>query len=417
MDGAETERVVIIGGGVVGVSSAYFLSQHYEELNKGSSSNGQREVDIVLVERTGLASCASGAAGGFLAKGTFHQGADIEELSTKGFDLHQQLADELDGYSRYGYRRVSTYSVECSPNAAKASNLASEKVVDSDTEISWLKQDAIISSMQIGSASDTAQVTPKLLVETLWQEASSRGARLVLAGVTDIKRENAATVDKRLHKYTVTLSNGSSIAATKVLVCMGPWTYYAREYQIFADMPKSYFEIYGLLAHNSIFKPKEQIPAQALFVSISGSKYKDGDEIEFYPRPDNTLFVCGEALDDAIVIPKELDGLGSSSGGVGKPSSFNKLASIYNNLMNGTDEVSPVSTGAGYLPVRNSGLPVISRIGQLDGVFVGAGHSCWGILNGPITGLLLSQLCTNQDDSTLLAVKNLDMFRIDRFLS
>ncbi|OMJ19325.1 putative oxidoreductase [Smittium culicis] len=196
---------------------------------------------------------------------------------------------------------------------------------------------------------------------------------------------------------------------------MGPWTYYAREYQIFADLPKSYFDIYGLLAHNSIFKPKEQIPAQALFVSISGSKYKDGDEIEFYPRPDNTLFVCGEALDDAIIVPKELDGLGSSSG-IGKLSSFNKLASIYNNLMNSTDEVTPVSTGAGYLPVRNCGLPVISRIGQLDGVFVGAGHSCWGILNGPITGLILSQLCTNQDDSTLLAVKSLDMFHIDRFL-
>ncbi|OMJ22796.1 putative oxidoreductase [Smittium culicis] len=413
MDGAETERIVIIGGGVVGVSSAYFLSKYYEELNKGSSGNGQREVDIVLVERQGLASCASGAAGGFLAKGTFHQGTDIEELSTKGFDLHQQLADELDGYSRYGYRRLSTYSVECAPNSAKTSESASEQLANGDTEISWLKQDAIVSSMQIGSTGDTAQVTPKLLVETLWQEAASRGARLVLAGVTDIKRSNEAAAD--LHKYTLTLSDGNYLVATKVLVCMGPWTYYAREYQIFADLPKSYFDIYGLLAHNSIFKPKEQIPAQALFVSISGSKYKDGDEIEFYPRPDNTLFVCGEALDDAIIVPKELDGLGSSSG-IGKLSSFNKLASIYNNLMNSTDEVTPVSTGAGYLPVRNCGLPVISRIGQLDGVFVGAGHSCWGILNGPITGLILSQLCTNQDDSTLLAVKSLDMFHIDRFL-
>jgi glycine/D-amino acid oxidase-like deaminating enzyme len=46
-------RVLICGGGVVGASIAYFLSQ------KG--------VEAVVIERTDIACAASGKSGGFLA--------------------------------------------------------------------------------------------------------------------------------------------------------------------------------------------------------------------------------------------------------------------------------------------------------------------------------------------------------------
>ena len=46
-------RVVICGGGVIGACTAYFLSL--------------RQVEVVVVERTGVACAASGKSGGFLA--------------------------------------------------------------------------------------------------------------------------------------------------------------------------------------------------------------------------------------------------------------------------------------------------------------------------------------------------------------
>ena len=48
-------RVVICGGGVIGACTAYFL--------------GLRQVEVVVVERTGVACAASGKSGGFLALG------------------------------------------------------------------------------------------------------------------------------------------------------------------------------------------------------------------------------------------------------------------------------------------------------------------------------------------------------------
>lgn len=49
-----TQHVIIIGGGVMGACSAYYLS-------KDSS------IRITLIEKTDIACAASGKAGGFLA--------------------------------------------------------------------------------------------------------------------------------------------------------------------------------------------------------------------------------------------------------------------------------------------------------------------------------------------------------------
>lgn len=51
-----------------------------------------------------------------------------------------------------------------------------------------------------------------------------------------------------------------------------------------------------------------------------------------------------------------------------------------------------VSQQACYLPMPPDGLPVVGQVPGLGGVFLATGHSCWGILNGPATGLVISEL-------------------------
>lgn len=45
-----------------------------------------------------------------------------------------------------------------------------------------------------------------------------------------------------------------------------------------------------------------------------------------------------------------------------------------------------------FLPCTDDSVPVIGEIPGINGCYVGTGHSCWGILNGPATGAALAEL-------------------------
>jgi glycine/D-amino acid oxidase-like deaminating enzyme len=75
-------RVLICGGGVIGASIAYFLSR--------------RGVGVTVIERVGVASAASGKAGGFLAL-DWCDGTSLEPLTRRSFALHARLAEAGTG--------------------------------------------------------------------------------------------------------------------------------------------------------------------------------------------------------------------------------------------------------------------------------------------------------------------------------
>lgn len=88
---------VIIGAGIIGTSTAYYLSQ--------SSKN-----EIHLVEASPqLFASASGFAAGFLARDWFSP--SLARLGELSFDLHKQLAEENNGHDRWGYSRSTGTSL------------------------------------------------------------------------------------------------------------------------------------------------------------------------------------------------------------------------------------------------------------------------------------------------------------------
>ena len=105
-------RVLICGGGVIGASTAYFLSC--------------RGVAATVIERTGLACAASGKAGGFLAL-DWCDGTPLEALAHRSFALHTRLAAQID--DDWGYRRLTTYggSAGLGRRRRKEPNCASDK--------------------------------------------------------------------------------------------------------------------------------------------------------------------------------------------------------------------------------------------------------------------------------------------------
>ena len=145
-DETKDKKVVILGGGLQGLASAYFLC-----CKRGCTN-------VTLVERCDkVAPAASGKAGGFLAGGWGDE--RTRELHTKSFQLHEQLAEELDVTS---FRKIRTLSVQ-----AGESGLA-------DPLVEWLDGD-----IQQNSVLDenTAQVTPAELSSKLHEYAAKNGLK------------------------------------------------------------------------------------------------------------------------------------------------------------------------------------------------------------------------------------------------
>ena len=95
---------VIVGSGIIGSATAYYLSQ---------SPSSTSPNDIHLIESSPeLFASASGYAAGFLARDWFSPATT--SLGALSFDLHRKLASEHDGASRWGYSKSTSASLKTS---------------------------------------------------------------------------------------------------------------------------------------------------------------------------------------------------------------------------------------------------------------------------------------------------------------
>lgn len=91
---------VIIGAGIIGVSTAYYLSQ----------SDPSKADQIHLIEASpDLFASASGFAGGFLAEDWFSQ--SLTNLGKLSFRLHKELAEAHNGHESWGYSQSTGTSL------------------------------------------------------------------------------------------------------------------------------------------------------------------------------------------------------------------------------------------------------------------------------------------------------------------
>lgn len=88
------QDIVIIGGGIIGISAAYYLlvNQHFAP---GST--------VTLVENVAIASAASGKAGGFISR-DWHNSATLN-LANSSWLEHCELAQRFNGAQKWGWRK------------------------------------------------------------------------------------------------------------------------------------------------------------------------------------------------------------------------------------------------------------------------------------------------------------------------
>ena len=305
-------------------------------------------------------------------------------MSQLSWRIHQELAEKFNGYQAWGYRRVTALNLTAEIGHRKCPRFEHKKF-----GTNWVDPNVIVSSCDLlGSPNNCAQVTPKPLVEILFQNSK---ANLVKAHLKSIIR----STDNDNRPRAVIVTDGEKdweIVCDDVVFATGPWTGNVAQSVLSKD-EANVTRVGGQRIHSLILRPPTQLEmsAHCLFVQLLIRGHSPS-EPEFFARPDGTAFICGSADDEPI--PSKANQVKIDSNSI---TELKKVASSISPQHFSTFEGSlteVIAEQACYMPIPtgSSSNPLIGTISP--GIHVGAGHSVWGILLGPGTGKVLAEIIT-----------------------
>ncbi|XP_058765692.1 putative oxidoreductase C1F5.03c [Vicia villosa] len=362
------KKVVVCGGGVIGVCTAYFLAK------KGAA--------VTLIEQSNIACAASGKAGGFLAL-DWCDGGPMEKLARASFNLHRSLSQELNGSQLYGYRSLSALSLTVTEESKRTSSSSSGST-SSELLPSWVDGPAR-GPKTIGTRETTAQVHPQLFTRTLIENAVEKHGVEIVIGKLERLEVDGGRVG------SLVLEGGLVVDADAVVLALGPWSSKL-------ELLSSRFRVSGLKAHSIVLEPREPnaISPHALFLSYNASNRRTPLDPEVYPRPTGEVYVCGMSKEEEVPdSPEEIKG---------DKESIEMLKRVAKTVSSHLGEEGVKVEQACFLPCTDDGVPIIGEITGVKGCYVATGHSCWGILNGPATGAAVAELVLD-GHSTIVDLK------------
>ena len=390
-----SREIVIIGGGIIGCTTAYYLTRH------PSYSSSTTTITLIEASRHGPAQGASGKAGGLVARWAYPK--EIVDLS---FEEHCKLANEHNGRDRWGWRYVRCGSWEgrgevhegigTNKNLAKRLGLSSgvnpatsskyrvsRKVMDLPEDLLWVKGELTDSYSPMAKDGETAQVHPYLFTTSMFDLAKANGVNFIEGKAISIIQDSDGKVTgveyimDQDHRKT---AEKETVPATHVIVAAGAWSS-----AIVHQLPLS-----ATRAHSITIRPRQGVTVSpyVLFTEISDPNPVPSSKAsspEIYVRPDNEVYACGpgddcplpDTVDDVIVDKHSCELI------------YTHVSSISQELREGTVE----KRQACYLPsVSSGGGPIIGEADQISkGLFIATGHTCW------VSQLILEQL----EDSNL----------------
>ena len=342
---SRTKRIVICGGGAIGVAIAYYLSR-----------SGARPI---VIERHAVGGSASGKSGGFLAL-DWCRGSPLDRLARRSFELHAELAAELE--NPWGYRRLTTY----------AGHAVENDTARGPGQRPWLSA-AVESTGRLGSPRTTALVEPHACTQGLMRAAETQGAELRHGTVAALERRPDQAV------RGVVLDSGEIVEGDAVVIAMGPWSILAARW---LPLPA----VFGHKGHSLVFETGESVPAEALFLEY---REASGEILtpELFPRADGTTWVC--AISSAGPVPIDPADVAPDEG------AHARLEAMCRNI-SPVLAAKPIRTRqVCFRPVTEDGLPLIGPVPGVDGAYVATGHGVWGMLNAPASGEAMTELILN----------------------
>jgi len=384
---------VVIGGGVIGTNVAYYLSK------KG--------VKVALVEKGDIASGTSGRCDGNVLISDKEPGFDTKMTYTS-----QLLFKELYNEVQYNFdfsERGSIYIIESKEEFDIAEKFVNEQVKNGypmrmmdkskvHNDEPYLAND-IVGGVEIDC---DLSLNPMRLAFGLALEAKRNGAVILdHTSVTGIRLDKKGKVEA--------VETDKGILGTKNVVnCAGVWASYIGK-MVGIDIPIIPRQGQLLVAEKTFPVGKRKIMEFGYMMAKFGDEnYKRNISPELEEL--GIAFVFEPTLSDNFLI-------GSSRAFAG----FDTRVSI--EVMQGLAErairffpimadIQVIRAYAGLRPYVADHLPIISKVDEVPGFYIAAGHEGDGIGLSPLTGTLISQMITGEE--TLLPVDSLSINRFKK---
>ncbi|WP_165943891.1 NAD(P)/FAD-dependent oxidoreductase [Saccharopolyspora karakumensis] len=384
--------VVVVGGGIVGVTTAYYLS------SKGH--------DVVLVEQNELAHGASGRNMGFLLTHNRNAGYQLE-LSRAGRALYDEFFAELGPSFEYQSNGAVTYFVTDDQRRVYSEFVEARRAIGVEVELldaQAAREAAPVLGPNILGAvycPDDGQIRTPKFVRAVAQAGRRSGLRVYEHNAAfGLLRDGSRTVGVR--------TAGGDISSGQVVWCTGSWaTMLAAEG---VDVP-IVMQRLGAVMFGKIEERLDKILSgpltaknYACFRELPSyrdeyftSSYEDLDggieHLESICRTEDGNLFVGCPMDRVDVVEHRISTMGLHL-------TIGALLEAFPQYR----DLPVEGVWSGVLPGTADSFPIVDRVPQVPGLILATGHS-YGNVTGPITGKLVSELVSGEDTS--LSIKEL----------
>ena len=379
--------VIIIGGGIIGNS----ISAHLAESTK---------LKIVVINSTSLGAPASIAAAGLLTPFQLHELENpfLKDFCFKSFeyflDFYEKIKTSLKMTDiNLGFKQTgSLYLIFSNSEIPQKEN----GIKEFKTKVSFLnkqecyKIEPLLTKEVIGAyyfSNESVVNNPKFL-KALMQYSQERSIEYLNTQVTDITIKNTRI-------ESITLANSQTLSAKKYILCNGAW----------ADI---------LLA--KIFNKHENIisAVKGEILQVEAVNGLPLERIMFckegyvLPRPATNAFekdsiLVGSTFDESDI--KENKNLFKNT-----ISGISFLSGLFKTIFPECKDYPVVDFWSGLRPKTKDNLPILGKAEEIDNLFLALGHYRNGILMGPLTGKIISDLVLGNT-----VEHNIEPFKIERF--
>ena len=361
---SSSSDVVIIGGGIVGIATAYFLAK--------------AGIKSLVVERDAVGSHASGFAYGGLSplSGTGIPGP-LAEVAQEGMRLHREFAQSLAEETRINIEfrvRPSLALAFTEPEVQRLQAVLPWQQQQPGYTVRWLdaaearKIEPRISADSRGAVfiDGTADVEPYRLVLALTRAAENLGASIRHGRVTGLRRQAGQVTGVRLET--------GEIACHTVVLAMGPWS---GETSTWLDMPMAVRPLKGQIL-------RLHAPGAPVACSVGwGHNYAT-------TKPDGLLWA------------------GTTEEEVGfnehpTTEARDEISAALLKMLPAMLDAQVVQHTACLRPLSADGLLLLGPVPGLHGVYMATGAGRKGILLGPAMGGAIAELISK--GSTKIAIE------------
>ena len=362
MSGDASPDVLIVGGGVIGCSIAYYLA-----------CEGVR---VTVLEKGEIGNEASCAAAGMLAPmAEAGEGGPFRDLGVASLRMFEELAPRLREESGIDIEYLKSGILRIPLSDAEAESLRELARFGAPLELHWLERDELrtlepaVNPAAAGAlySPEEHQVNADRLVRAFAAAAERRGAVLrrgasVTAFQTDGKRVTGVrTTDEKL-------------SAGHVVLAAGAWS--AR-----------------LAAALGLALPVFPVRGQMMALPASRSTPRHilwGNGGYLVPKANGLLFA----------------GATTEKVGFRKNTTQKSLADIKRMtapLAPALSSIRPADAWAGLRPGSGDGLPILGPLPDREGLTIATGHYRNGILLSPVTGRLIARSILDGSSNEALA--------------